>query len=137
LREERGQQGGHISQESLGTFPKKENFCFVSALIYCCEGDCIIQIRIVCTTEKRAHKLRQMCERKLRQLEIFAVEGQSVQQQFVSVFEVLFFLGGPYSSTGLARFLRQKFGGIVWVYKWISLAGICIVAADLYFPEAE
>jgi hypothetical protein len=98
---------GHKSQGGFSVF--------LSVVIYCCEGGRTVRICTVRTTEKRAQKSRQVLAWKSRQLGIFVVEGQSVQQLFGSVFEVLFFLGGPYSSTDLAQKSRQNFWDSFWV----------------------
>jgi len=48
----KGKQDGHISKESLGTFPKEK--IYLKVVIYCCVGCRTIRIRIGHTIERRA-----------------------------------------------------------------------------------
>jgi len=87
--------------------------------MYCCVGGHIVRIRIVHKTEKWVRFLRKGRHRNRGSLRIFVVEGNSYRTGHTKIdwhdFQGAIFLGGWYSSTDLAHFSRNFFGGIVWV----------------------
>jgi hypothetical protein len=62
----------------------------------------------------------------------------TVQTDYWHTFQGAFFVGKVVQQYGLGMNFEAKNCGTILVYcKWISLARICIVVADIYFPQDE